>query len=53
MSKNPKQNDFQMQIFAIVSGDFLMKLVWAWSYKVGSQVNIGSGYGLVPRGNKP
>ena len=23
-----------MQIFAIVSGDFLMKLVWAWSYKV-------------------
>ena len=23
-----------MQIFAVASGDFLMKLVWAWSYKV-------------------
>ena len=40
-----------MQIFAMLSGDFPLKLILGECQ--GYQVNIGSGYGLVPSGNKP
>ena len=46
-----QENFIQMQIFSLVSGDFLLKLIWGESY--GSQVNIGWGCGLVPSGIKP
>ena len=43
--------DLRMQIFKTVSGTIPMKML-----RIGcqdSQVNIGSGYGLVPSGNTP
>ena len=51
MLKIAYKNDFQMQLWASLSDDFPVHLVWGGSQC--SQVNNGPGYGLVPSGNKP
>jgi len=51
MSKNHRKYFFQMSILASVFVNFPAKLVWEECQY--SQVNIGTGNGLVPSGNKP
>ena len=43
------KNDFEIQILASISDAFSLKLIWDGCQFC--QVNIGSGYGLVPLGN--